>query len=183
MNRRSFLIQTGSTITATSTLFSLNTDASTPSNLQAIQGAWLSQQQWQTLAVVQEHLFPSESDAPGAKEIQATHYLNVMLTHPKSDPNERDLIKNGIVQLDKIAQDSYSKYFTLLSTEQREAVLRHLETEKIGKQWIRLLLEYIFEALLSDPIYGGNPNGIGWKWLAHQPGFPGLPKNKRYYLL
>jgi len=106
-----------------------------------------------------------------------------MLTHPKSDATERDLIKNGIVQIDKIAQDSYSKYFTLLSTEQREAVLRHLETEKSGKQWIRLLLEYIFEALLSDPIYGGNPNGIGWKWLAHQPGFPAPPKNKRYYLL
>jgi gluconate 2-dehydrogenase gamma chain len=59
--------------------------------------------------------------------------------------------------------------------------LRRFETN--GKQWISTILRYILEALLTDPIYGGNPNAIGWKWLDHQPGFPRPPANKRYYLL
>ena len=32
-----------------------------------------------------------------------------------------------------------------------------------------------------DPVYGGNPDGIGWKWLMHPPGFPRPPKGKTYH--
>ena len=39
---------------------------------------------------------------------------------------------------------------------------------------------YIFEALLSDPVYGGNPEGIGWRWLGHRPGFPRPNQRNRY---
>jgi gluconate 2-dehydrogenase gamma chain len=35
--------------------------------------------------------------------------------------------------------------------------------------------------MLSPPAYGGNPNGIGWQWLNHQPGFPLPEKGGRYY--
>jgi len=45
------------------------------------------------------------------------------------------------------------------------------------------LLTYLLEALLADPVYAGNPNGIGWKWLQHQPGFPRPTKNKKYFKL
>jgi gluconate 2-dehydrogenase gamma chain len=45
-----------------------------------------------------------------------------------------------------------------------------------------MLLDYIMEALLTDPVYGGNPNSIGWQWLKHQPGFPRptTPLKRRY---
>jgi len=46
-----------------------------------------------------------------------------------------------------------------------------------------MLLTYILEALLTDPVYGGNPNGIGWTWLQHQPGFPTPTEDKKYYKL
>jgi gluconate 2-dehydrogenase gamma chain len=49
-----------------------------------------------------------------------------------------------------------------------------------GRAWLSLLLYYIFEALLSDPVYGGNPGEIGWRWLEHQPGFPRPPADKIY---
>ena len=50
-------------------------------------------------------------------------------------------------------------------------MLRYLADEtRWGRAWLSLLLYYIFEALLSDPVYGGNPDGIGWQWLEHQPG-------------
>ena len=37
--------------------------------------------------------------------------------------------------------------------------------------------------MLAPPIYGGNPNGIGWQWLKHKPGFPLPEQGKRYYEL
>jgi gluconate 2-dehydrogenase gamma chain len=42
------------------------------------------------------------------------------------------------------------------------------------------LLKYIFEALLTDPIYGGNPNSMGWEWLDHTPGQPRPNPANRY---
>jgi len=159
MDRRTFLIQTTGTIAV----------ISTPS-LAA------SPDEWQTLAAVQEHLFPSEPDSPGAKDINATAYLDFVLA-----PDEREFIKNGVAQLEKMAQSTESKPFIALSSEQRERLLRRFETK--DKRWISTILRYILEALLTDPIYGGNPNAIGWKWLEHQPGFPRPPANKRYYLL
>jgi len=32
-------------------------------------------------------------------------------------------------------------------------------------------------------VYGGNPDGIGWKWLEHQPGYPTPPADKSWYKL
>ena len=51
-------------------------------------------------------------------------------------------------------------------------LLRQIAKSTAGENWLATLLSYIFEALLAAPIYGGNPGGVGWKWLQHQPGFP-----------
>ena len=70
-----------------------------------------------------------------------------------------------------------------LDEKQREASLRKLEINAAGKAWLRETLRYIMEALLIDPVYGSNPNAVGWKWLKHRPGFPRPLKDKRYFLL
>jgi len=59
-------------------------------------------------------------------------------------------------------------------------MLHQITKSKAGRRWVSKLLSYICEALLGDPVYGGNPDGIGWKWLNHHPGFPRPPKHKRY---
>ena len=64
-----------------------------------------------------------------------------------------------------------------------EIALRELEKTGAGRSWITELLHYLFEALLTDPVYGGNPGGIGWKWLDHTPGFRRPSKDKRFFLL
>jgi gluconate 2-dehydrogenase gamma chain len=73
--------------------------------------------------------------------------------------------------------------FLALDDEQQELVLRDIAESDAGENWLSTLLTYLFEALLTDPVYGGNPGGIGWKWLQHVPGFPRPPLDKRYWLL
>ena len=141
------------------------------------------QEPWMTIAAVQEHLFPSDGDAPGAEQIDAIQYLRNVIEHHDIETSEKEFIKNGVKWLNGLAMEIFSKNFISLNNKQKEKVLRKVSQSRAGENWISTLLSYIVEALLSAPAYGGNTNGVGWKWLEHQAGFPQPPKNKVYYRL
>ena len=141
------------------------------------------QEPWQTLAAVQQHLFPADDNSPGANDIQALAYLQHMLQAPDMDDEERDFIHNGVNWLNDIARKNKASPFIQLDENDREQVLRQIEKSRAGSRWLSLMLTYILEALLCEPVYGGNPDGIGWQWLEHQPGFPTPATDKMYYKL
>ncbi|MEN8205504.1 MAG: gluconate 2-dehydrogenase subunit 3 family protein [Pseudomonadota bacterium] len=158
--------------------------ASTRSEAQTRQSpAWLNQDPWKTLAKVQQHMFPATMDTPGASDIQATVYLRNTIENPAADGDDREFVFNGVGWLNELTQDQYQQSFTALDEQQRENVLRKIEQSQAGRNWLSLLLTYLLEALLADPVYGGNPDGIGWKWLEHQPGYPAPPEDKSWYKL
>jgi gluconate 2-dehydrogenase gamma chain len=138
---------------------------------------------WQIIDRVQQHLFPSETDAPGAKEINALGYLRFVVADEQLDIEDREFVLQGAGWLEDISLQSAKRPFLELNDELRELVLRQVEQSDAGENWLSTLLLYLFEALLTDPVYGGNPNGIGWQWLGHRPGFPRPPANKRYGVL
>jgi gluconate 2-dehydrogenase gamma chain len=140
----------------------------------------LEEHPWKTFAVVQEHLFPRDDGGPGAADINAARYLKFVLEADDTDAQEREFIFNGIGWLDDISRDTHGQAFVMLPADKREAVLQLIARSRAGENWLSYLLLYIFEALLTDPVYGGNPDGIGWRWLEHRPGFPRPPANKRY---
>ncbi len=138
---------------------------------------------WATISVVQNHLFPSETDSPGATEINAITYLQNVIVNFTIDQDVKGFILHGVKWLNDLSLEKHKVVFTQLSFSQRTEMLHQITGSKAGRKWISILLTYIFEALLSDPVYGGNPGGIGWKWLNHHPGFPRPPKHKRYWNL
>ncbi len=187
MHRRTFLIRASSAIAVTSTpmppLQALAAKRAAGPLAVPEEGAGLSPEQWRTLDAVQVHLFPSEPDAPGARDVGALTWVHFVLSDPKIDPADREFIKAGVLRLQEIAAEEHGAPFLALASEQREAVLRRLEATPDGARWITSLLNYILEALLTDPVYGGNPKGIGWKWLEHRPGSLRPTAEKRYFLL
>ena len=144
---------------------------------------------WLTLAEVQEHLFPRTKDighkdfSPSAKDINAIGYLRAMLAAPDADNDEVKFIRKGVAWLDDLSNTMLKAPFAKLNTNEREQVLQKISTSETGETWLSTILRYIFESLLTDPVYGGNTNSLGWKWLEHQPGFPRPPKNKKYWML
>lgn len=182
MDRRHFMKITsaGAAATVTST-------ASPPlfsATKQQSGDAGLSDQQWRTLDAVLDHLFPSEVEAPGAKDVKAVHWLQWVLLDDETDEVHKQFLRAGVVQVDETSLEMYQISFVALQQDQREAVLRNMEKNKQqGRAWLQEMIRYIFEVLLSDPVYGGNPQAVGWKWLQHIPGFPRPPKEKRYFLL
>ena len=139
--------------------------------------------QWQVMAAVQAHLFPSEARAPGAADVNAAPYLQWVLSDPSLEKATRDFIRKGVVSVMSLSRTEYGSSFPSLAIEQKEQLLRKLEAQPHGRDWLREVLTYILEATLTDPVYGGNPDGIGWKWLAHRPGYKRPPADKRYFLL
>lgn len=96
----------------------------------------------------------------------------------------RDLYKRALAQIDAHCRKRYGgKAFTALSASQQDEVLTALESGKVdlrlahGKygfgsaDFFAMFLENVTEGLFADPMYGGNRNMIGWKWV----GFPGDP--------
>ncbi len=136
---------------------------------------------WKTIEAVQDHLFPAGKNSPGIQDINALSYLQTMIQQEDVSEYKRQQIKGGEKWLNDLCVQLYHKKFIALNKEKREKVLRRIDQSEAGRQWLSWLMSYLMQALLADPVYGGNPDGVGWKWLQHQPGFPRPPKLKRYY--
>jgi gluconate 2-dehydrogenase gamma chain len=174
-DRRTFLKQVSALLALTTIPIALNakTDQIT------LNIEW-REDPWWTLYEVQEHLFPHMEDSPGAKDLQATLYLKRELADPQVSRKEADFIVKGVEWLNDMAEKTQSARFVDLDYEKREAVLRQIEKSNEGQRWISLVIYYVIEALLTDPVYGGNPDGSGWKWLSHHAGFPRPTADKVY---
>ncbi len=141
---------------------------------------WLNNPEWKTLAAVQEVLFPAAEDIPGAADIGATVYLHTAIENPNADGEDKDFIFKGIGWLDGLTQEHHNKTFVQLSAVQQDEVIQQIVKSRAGRNWVSMLLTYTLEALLADPVYGGNKNEAGWKWLQHQPGYPAPPVDKTW---
>lgn len=185
MDRRRFLVRSSVALASTPIFSPFIASADTVNLFHPPPGEYLgiSPEQWAILEAVQAHLLPTEADAPGAVDVNALAYLRLMLGEPGRDMEDRLFIKDGAKNLGQLAKDKFGEKFTKLNFQQRETVLRSFETELGGSGWISSMLDYVLEALLTDPVYGGNPDGIGWRWLDHTPGFPRPPADKRYFFL
>ncbi|MDT8281286.1 MAG: gluconate 2-dehydrogenase subunit 3 family protein [Gammaproteobacteria bacterium] len=138
---------------------------------------------WRVIDAVQQHLFPTEAEAPGASEINALAYLQFVVTDTTLDIESREFISKGAAWLEDMSLQMYKKSFTTLDEKQREKVLQRIASSQSGENWLATLMLYIAEALLTDPVYGGNTDQLGWKWLQHVPGFPRPPLDKTFLRL
>ncbi len=132
----------------------------------------LSRAEWGTLAAAQDRLLPSGPGSPGAREVNAVGYLDGALAEADTDPADRDRVKQGAARLDALAHDRGATSFADLAEAARDEALRAFQKEDDAGEWFETMLGYTLEALLGDPIHGGNPDEIGWRWAGHQPGWP-----------
>ncbi|MEW6984305.1 gluconate 2-dehydrogenase subunit 3 family protein [Colwelliaceae bacterium 6471] len=136
---------------------------------------------WLTLDAVLDHLLPASETGPSAKDIKVINYLYNVIYQQPTDKSEIDFIYKGVGWLNDFSQSQYQQAFVTLGFDDKERLLKAISQSRAGDNWLNNLVGYIFEAMLSPPSYGGNPNGIGWQWLNHQAGFPLPEKGQRYF--
>jgi len=132
----------------------------------------LSKNQFLIVKSVQNILYPSDGNGPGAYDVLADSYLLWVLSDKRMDPEEKDYLINGIGWVDETAEENFSKGYLQLTQSEKEILIADISKETWGSSWLGVILTFIFEALLSDPQYGGNTDKIGWDWVHHNPGYP-----------
>ncbi|MDH5435071.1 MAG: gluconate 2-dehydrogenase subunit 3 family protein [Gammaproteobacteria bacterium] len=133
------------------------------------------------IETVQDHLLPEDGNGPNAKAINAFEYLIFAMTDKQNmEDGDPEFIKKGVGWLTDLSEQTKGEAFTKLLFEEREKLLQQISRSQAGENWLSLLMYYLTEALMTDPIYGGNPDQAGWQWLEHQAGFPRPVKGKTY---
>ncbi len=143
-------------------------------------GIELSDKEMYIISTIQDILLPVEGEGPGAREIKADTYLQWVLKDPDMDPEDSKYIIDGIRWTDESAEEIFGLPYTELSADQRMILVNRIIEDGWGDSWLSMLVNYLMEALMADPIYGGNPDEKAWKWLGHYPGYP-RPKRKTAY--
>jgi len=103
---------------------------------------------------------------------RAIEAFQAALADPDLDSETRTFVLSGVGWLDDLTQEGHGRPFADLDPALREDLLRSIVESGAGERWLSVLIGYTLEALLGDPLYGGNPGGIGWAWLDHDPGRP-----------
>ncbi len=137
--------------------------------------------QHKTLDAVQMQLFPDDGDGPSARDLNAVDYLEFAMTDPQNkEDGDQEFIAQGLGWLNDLSKQTQGNRFIKLSNKQQDDILKQIAKSQAGENWLSLLMYYLAEALMLDPVYGGNPEMIGWKWLEHQAGFPRPITDKTY---
>ena len=132
----------------------------------------LTRAEWKTLDAALDVMLPSGSDSPGSRDVHGIGYLDAALADPDTDPADVRLVKSGAAWLDEAARLGGAIAFADASPAARDVALRIVSARDQGPAWVLLVLTFGLEALLGDPIHGGNPGEVGWLWLGHRPGEP-----------
>ena len=175
MSRRTFLARAAAATTALSALGLSACGARPAPTLELTpkteETARLTPEQWRTLAAAQALMLPSKPGSPGAVEVHATAYLDAALAEAQMDPEEREMIKAGLGQLDAQAKIQGAAHFAALAPNAQTQTLTEFFA-KTETRWFGVVMAFTMEAFLGDPTHGGNPDGVGWAFVGHPAPYP-----------
>jgi hypothetical protein len=129
----------------------------------------------ETITILQSDLFPKAQKL----QIKTARYMHIVLNHSRISEEDKQFIKNGVKWLNEEAIQMHKKSYVKLSSNERQEVLNAVAKTEWGENFLYNIMSYLFEAMLGDPIYGGNNKEAGWKWLAFTGG---EPRPKKVYL-
>src|ERR1700719_2541099 len=119
-----------------------------------------------------EHLFPADEYGPGASSIGVIRYLDRALSGPYAQHLET--YRLGVYALDAESLQRFGRPFVKVDSVHRQELIAALEQDAVptfcaieGKAFFELARSHLQEGLFGDPIYGGNRNKAGWRFLGH----------------
>jgi gluconate 2-dehydrogenase gamma chain len=161
---------------------------------------FFSTAQADTIAALAERIFPADASGPGAIDARVVDYIDSQLSGgfgvgdglflggPFLKPGDsvhgyqfpltpRDMYKRGLDALTDYLNKNYGgQSFSSLSAATQDKILTLMSTggipmEPASENFFAMFQENVLEGLFADPVYGGNKNFVGWKWVR----FPGDP--------
>lgn len=132
------------------------------------------------LEAVLQIIFPNDNFGPDAKLIHAAKYIQWILLDKQIPYEIKNSITDGLKKANELAVSILHSQFYKLSTNEMQMIINIIVAKDWGEIWISTLINFIFEALLASPVYGGNTQEYGWKWLKHYSSLPQPTKQLKY---
>jgi gluconate 2-dehydrogenase gamma chain len=132
-------------------------------------GRVLSAQAWAVIEAVSARILPSD-DGPGAREANVIAFIDAQLATPVLAPAAATLVLVAEV-LDRVALAQDRTPFAKLGPDRQDALLGALGEGKLPirrfpqREVFAALHSLTLEGFLSDPVYGGNRDMVGWRWV------------------
>lgn len=145
-----------------------------------VENSVLNEEQLDIVLFVQNFLFPKDNLGPSAKEINADLYLIWVLSDGRFLKEDKQYLLDGIKWVQETAEENFKLNYSKLTTIQKNELLVQVSQKSWGENWLSYMLTFIIEAMVSDPVYGFNKNGVGVKWLSHEYGVPRPDKTTKY---
>ena len=151
------------------------------------------------ITAMAERIFPADKTGPGATDAHVADYIDGQLAsdwgwgarmylqgpfpvpetsgHGWQVPmNPRQVYNDALSAIDAYCQTNHKNSYDQLSTTLQTTVLEEIGAGKVpmsysSDQFFLMFRQNVLEGLFADPMYGGNYNFIGWKWVR----FPGNP--------
>lgn len=145
---------------------------------------FLSPTQRRQVAAVFEAIWPGGQANPGARDAGAADYLDLLLGCADSVyydiANWRPQYVAGLAMLSAAAltRPGLAKPLEQLTVPEMTGLLQDLAAGTLGgfpdaawqKQFFATLRAHAIEGCLADARWGGNQNGVIWKWLGYPNG-------------
>ncbi|MCI0501288.1 MAG: gluconate 2-dehydrogenase subunit 3 family protein [Epsilonproteobacteria bacterium] len=127
---------------------------------------------WEIIKTTLLQLFPQSDNFAGANNYEIIKFLKTASSSKYFQKDDLQILIDGAKKIYTL-----DNTFVFLDNEQKEKTLRIFEKTEFGQKWLSILMNYGFEGMFGDPIYGGNKNMLGWKVIGHNAGIP-RPKGK-----
>jgi gluconate 2-dehydrogenase gamma chain len=170
-------------------------------------GTYFTAAERQAADALTARIIPTDESGPGAREADVLTFIDRQragfygrgqrwyMHGPFPDPLETqgyqsphppaELWRAGLTALDEHCRQTHDgRTFAELSEEEQDAVLEGMDEEEIefegvsAKQFFDFAKEMTIEGYLCDPVYGGNRDMAGWRYV----GFPGARYDYRDFL-
>jgi gluconate 2-dehydrogenase alpha chain len=123
-------------------------------------------------AAVFDRLFPPGETWASASAIGVVTYLDRALAGPYRD--QAETYRVGLSALDWAARQAHGRSFCDCAAPEQDALLAGLEEGTLAglqvpdpRAFFALLRLHLQEGLFADPVYGGNRDKAGWRFLGH----------------
>ena len=117
-------------------------------------------------------MFETSGNFPNLNRLNTMEYFSKVQHDPRIEMSNKTFILDGARWISERADEMFDRDFLLLSSEEKEKVMRDIAEYKWGDNWLYKLYTFYFESMFCDPLYGSNINKSGWKYLSYEPGFP-----------
>ena len=166
-------------------------------------GPWefFSGEEGRTMEALADRIIPGDSETPGGKDSGCAVFVDRQLAGPygrqeglyvrppfqagaknqghQSEKGPAQEYRDGFAALDHSSRGKYGKSFADLSDDDKDTVLKGLESGEIklqgidGKSFFHQIVRDVQMGFFADPIYGGNRDMVAWRMI----GYPGARYN------